>query len=97
MTQENKNSIQIDGVFLNRRGGCSPRVQQEIEDGFVAWEELHGAAICFEWSGNIGFGEATVWISSDGKLQYDDEHMGIEFIKLLFDKFYECIKSGQIE
>lgn len=95
MTQEDKNSIQIDGVFLNRRGGCSPRVQMDIEEGF-ADETLQDATICFEWSGNVGWGEAYINIDPKGKISWDTECMGIEFVELLLNKLYECVKRGGI-
>jgi hypothetical protein len=90
MDKEAQDNIKIDGVFLNRRGGCS------IDKRLWSEEKITDAAIIFEWHGKNGWGETTIKIAPDGTIKYDTECMGEEFIKLLFDKFYEQIKRGSL-
>lgn len=68
-------------------------VEIEIDD-VTALKNVDGVqAIIIGWSGNIGFGEYTLYTDGKGRWHGDSEHMDKgddkEFIRLLLDKFVE--------
>ena len=48
-------------------------------------------AIDIAWTANIGFGHITFYKTENGEWEVDDEYMGMDFVRLVVNKWLESV------